>query len=100
MLYNILLIFKYLKFLTIGCLILFSLYNLVSALLIILSNTYKKDIIIFNYYPKFIRDRLKFLMKIRTYESYNIFIILYLKSALYSFILLILFILINYYLFI
>ena len=88
--------FKYLKFLFLLWLILLTLYNLLNALIIIISNSKQKDITIFNYYPKFVKNHLNYLMKIRKSESINIFILLYLKTALFSFLLLILFILIIY----
>ena len=78
-------IFKSIKILTLLWLIWLTLYNLLSALIIITSNNNQKDISIFKYYPKFIKTRLIYLMKIRQYEGVNLFILLYLKTTLYSF---------------
>ena len=90
--YNIIIIL--LKILTLLWLISLTLYNLLSAFIIINSNRKNKDISIFKYYPNFIKTRLIYLMKIRHYKEINIFIWLYLNTALYSFILLLLVILI------
>lgn len=89
--YNI--IFIFLKILSLLWMISLTLYNLLSAFIIILSNNKNKDISIFKYYPNFIKIRLIYLMKIRHYKEINIFISLYLNTALYSFILLLLLIL-------
>ena len=86
--------FKSIKILTILWLISLTLYNLLSALIIINCNNKNKEISIFKFYPKFLKNRLNYLMKIRHYEKVNLFIWLFLNTSLYSFILLLIVILI------
>jgi hypothetical protein len=88
-------IIKFIKLLSILGICLFILYNLLNVLIIIICNNKKHDIKISKYYPKFIKSHLIYLMSIRNIEGVNLFIEIYLKNAIFSLILLILFIFIN-----